>query len=149
MRRRLWHSRRPLASPGKRRLERLSGNTPEDRHPAMSHGKKSEKNATFFVRDRAQKMSRFWECSGWGRRSGEGVVDPGVGVGVADAAFEFGGELQPMVLAEARGYDSVLELMLSPTNLPLEVFHNLIETFKAHLPTWHRYWDIKARILEF
>jgi oligoendopeptidase F len=54
---------------------------------------------------------------------------------------------QWMVLAEARGYDSVLAMMLSPTNLPLEVFHNLIDTFKKHLPTWHRYWDVKAKIL--
>jgi oligoendopeptidase F len=54
---------------------------------------------------------------------------------------------QWMVLADARGYDSVLEMKLSPTNLPLEVFHNLIDTFKANLPTWHRYWDVKAKIL--
>jgi oligoendopeptidase F len=54
---------------------------------------------------------------------------------------------QWMVLAEARGYDSVLAMMLSPTKLPLEVFHNLIDTFKKHLPTWHRYWDAKAKIL--
>jgi oligoendopeptidase F len=38
-------------------------------------------------------------------------------------------------------------MMLSPTKLPLEVFHNLIDTFKKHLPTWHRYWDVKAKIL--
>jgi oligoendopeptidase F len=54
---------------------------------------------------------------------------------------------QWMVLAEARGYDSVLAMMLSPTKLPLEVFHNLITTFKKHLPTWHRYWEVKAKIL--
>lgn len=54
---------------------------------------------------------------------------------------------QWMVLAEVRGYDSVLAMMLSPTKLPLEVFHNLIDTFKIHLPTWHRYWDVKAKIL--
>jgi oligoendopeptidase F len=54
---------------------------------------------------------------------------------------------QWMVLADARGYDSVLEMKLSPTNLPLEVFYNLIDTFKKNLPTWHRYWDVKARIL--
>jgi len=54
---------------------------------------------------------------------------------------------QWMVLAEARGYDSVLEMKLSPTKVPLEVFHNLIDTFKNNLPTWHRYWDVKAKIL--
>ncbi|MGD8404181.1 MAG: M3 family oligoendopeptidase [Anaerolineales bacterium] len=54
---------------------------------------------------------------------------------------------QWMALAEVRGYDSVLAMMLSPTNLPLDVFHNLIDTFKEHLPTWHRYWEVKAKIL--
>jgi oligoendopeptidase F len=54
---------------------------------------------------------------------------------------------QWMVLAEVRGYDSVLAMMLSPTNLPLEVFHNLIDTFQKYHPTWHRYWDVKAKIL--
>jgi oligoendopeptidase F len=51
------------------------------------------------------------------------------------------------VLADVRGYDSVLEMKLSPTNLPVEVFHNLIDTFKKNLPTWHRYWEVKAKIL--
>jgi oligoendopeptidase F len=54
---------------------------------------------------------------------------------------------QWMILAEARWYDSVLEMMLTPTKLPLEVFHNLIDTFEKHLPTWHRYWAVKAKIL--
>jgi len=51
------------------------------------------------------------------------------------------------LLAEARGYGSVLEMMLSPTKLPLEIFHNLIDTFKKNLPTWHRYWAVKAKVL--
>jgi oligoendopeptidase F len=46
-----------------------------------------------------------------------------------------------------RGYESVLHAVLSPTNIPVEVFHNLIRTFKSNLPTWHRYWDVKRRIL--
>jgi oligoendopeptidase F len=54
---------------------------------------------------------------------------------------------QWMVLAKARWYNSVLEMMLKPTKLPVEVFHNLIDTFKEHLPTWHRYWAVKAKIL--
>ena len=53
---------------------------------------------------------------------------------------------QWMVLAEARGYDSVLEMKLAPTKMPQEVFHNLLATFKKNLPTWHRYWEVKAKI---
>jgi len=46
-----------------------------------------------------------------------------------------------------RGYDSVLQMMLHPYNLPVDVFHNLINTYKKNLPTWHRYWEAKRKIL--
>lgn len=47
----------------------------------------------------------------------------------------------------ARSYSSVLEMRLKPFNLPVEVFYNLIHTFKANLPVWHRYWEVKRKIL--
>ncbi|MGD8969326.1 MAG: M3 family oligoendopeptidase, partial [Anaerolineae bacterium] len=34
-----------------------------------------------------------------------------------------------------------------PNNIPTEVFHNLIEVFRANLPTWHRYWRIRREAL--
>jgi oligoendopeptidase F len=49
--------------------------------------------------------------------------------------------------ARARGYTSTLESRLKPYNLPLEVFYNLIDTFKANLTVWHRYWEVKRKIL--
>lgn len=54
---------------------------------------------------------------------------------------------QSTMQMRVRGYDSVLEMMLSPHNLPVEVFHNLIDTYKKNLPTWHRYWEAKRKIL--
>ncbi|MEX1248859.1 MAG: M3 family oligoendopeptidase [Anaerolineales bacterium] len=48
---------------------------------------------------------------------------------------------------KVRGFNSVLELRLSPNNLPTQVFHNLIDVFKANLPVWHRYWAVKAKLL--
>ncbi|NIV15497.1 MAG: oligoendopeptidase F, partial [Aliifodinibius sp.] len=54
---------------------------------------------------------------------------------------------QQVFMARVRGYDSVLEMRLSPFNLPLEVFHNLIDTFKQKLPVWHRYWDVRKKAL--
>ena len=36
-------------------------------------------------------------------------------------------------MARLRGYDSVLHAKLSPNNIPVEVFHNLI----GHLPQAH------------
>jgi len=49
----------------------------------------------------------------------------------------------------ARGYNSSLEASLTPNNIPLEVFHNLIEVFKKNLPTWHRYWRIRRKALGY
>jgi oligoendopeptidase F len=54
---------------------------------------------------------------------------------------------QNVFMARVRGYESVLESRLTPANLPLEVFHNLIDTFKANLPVWHRYWEAKRKAL--
>ena len=48
-----------------------------------------------------------------------------------------------------RGYQSVLESRLKPFNVPLEVFHNLLDTFKANLPTWHKYWEVKRKALGY
>ena len=54
---------------------------------------------------------------------------------------------QQVFLAGVRGYSSVLEMRLAPFNVPLEMFHNLIDTFKENLPVWHRYWDVRRRAL--
>jgi len=54
---------------------------------------------------------------------------------------------QAVTLSRIRGYDSVLQYKLAPFNIPTEVFHNLINTFKKNLPIWHRYWDVKRRLL--
>jgi oligoendopeptidase F len=47
----------------------------------------------------------------------------------------------------ARNHASTLEAALHQDNIPVEVFHNLIDTFKANLPTWHRYWAIRRKAL--
>ncbi len=49
--------------------------------------------------------------------------------------------------SRARQYGSTLEAALFVDNLPVEVFHNLIETFRSHLPTWRRYWAVRRRAL--
>jgi oligoendopeptidase F len=81
------------------------------------------------------------------RTSWESYFDGYLSVENALASIYLANVKQWMVLAEVRGYDSVLAMKLSPTKLPLEVFHNLIDTFKKNLPTWHRYWDVKAKVL--
>jgi len=51
--------------------------------------------------------------------------------------------------ARARNYSSSLEAALKPNHLPLEVFHNLVNTFKKNLPTWQRYWRIRREALGY
>jgi oligoendopeptidase F len=51
--------------------------------------------------------------------------------------------------ASARHYPSSLEASLSPNNIPLEVFHNLIEVFKRNLSTWHKYWRVRRKALGY
>lgn len=48
----------------------------------------------------------------------------------------------------ARKHDSSLAAALFVSNLPAAVYHNLIETFKKNLPTWHRYWAVRRRALQ-
>jgi oligoendopeptidase F len=47
----------------------------------------------------------------------------------------------------ARRYGSTLEASLFEANVPVQVYHNLIATFRKHLPIWHRYWAIRQRAL--
>lgn len=51
--------------------------------------------------------------------------------------------------ARARNYPSSLKASLSESNIPVQVFHNLIEVFKEHLPLWQRYWNLKRQVLGF
>jgi oligoendopeptidase F len=55
---------------------------------------------------------------------------------------------QNVFMAHARHYHSTLEASLFENNIPVEVFHNLVDTFRAHLPTWHRYWAIRRKALK-
>jgi oligoendopeptidase F len=48
---------------------------------------------------------------------------------------------------QARKHQSSLAASVFENNVPVEVFHNLINTFKKHLPIWHRYFDIRRKAL--
>ncbi len=47
----------------------------------------------------------------------------------------------------ARKQPSTLEASLFDNAIPGEVFRNLIATFQANLPTWHRYWAVRRKAL--
>lgn len=54
---------------------------------------------------------------------------------------------QNVFLSRVRKHTNALEMMLYENNIPVEVFHALIETFKKNLPTWHRYFEIRRKAL--
>ncbi|MBM3291405.1 oligoendopeptidase F [Candidatus Bathyarchaeota archaeon] len=59
------------------------------------------------------------------------------------------GVKQDVFKARAQHYSSSLEAALEPNFIPLPVFHSLIKTFQANLPTWHRYWGIRKKALNY
>jgi oligoendopeptidase F len=54
---------------------------------------------------------------------------------------------QDVFKARAYRFKSSLEAALYKHNIPVQVFHNLIDVFRQNLPTWHRYWSIRRRLL--
>jgi oligoendopeptidase F len=49
--------------------------------------------------------------------------------------------------AKARNYKSSLEAALKPKNIPVEVYHSLVENVNKNLPAFHRYLKIKKRMM--
>jgi oligoendopeptidase F len=52
-----------------------------------------------------------------------------------------------MFNAKARHYESSLEAALYPNNIPVEVYHSLVENVNKELPAFHRYLEIKKRMM--
>jgi oligoendopeptidase F len=48
---------------------------------------------------------------------------------------------------KARNFSSSLEATLFNSDVPVEMFFNLIDIFKKNLPLWHRYWKIRRKAL--
>lgn len=48
----------------------------------------------------------------------------------------------------ARNYGSSLEASLDPNNIPVEVYQSLIANVNKNLPSFHRYLNIKKRIMQ-
>jgi oligoendopeptidase F len=59
------------------------------------------------------------------------------------------GVKQNVFLARARRYDSALEAALTPHDIPVSVFHNLLATYRRNLPAWHRYWRLRRQALGY
>ena len=80
------------------------------------------------------------------RSAWESYADGYLGVRNTLAANLAGAVKQAVFSARVRRHESPLAASLSRSNVPVEVFDNLIATFEANLPTWHRYWRLRRRI---
>ena len=49
--------------------------------------------------------------------------------------------------SQVRRHENSLSASLFENNIPVDVFHNLINTFKKNLPVWHRYFEIRRKAL--
>lgn len=80
------------------------------------------------------------------RSSWESYADGYLGVRHALAANLASTVKQAVFSTRVRRHGSPLAASLSQSNVPVEVFDNLIAAFEANLPTWHRYWRLKREI---
>ncbi|MBW3631739.1 MAG: oligoendopeptidase F [Chloroflexi bacterium] len=63
------------------------------------------------------------------------------------AATLAGAVKRDVFYARARDYDSSLHAALAGDDIPLAVFHNLLDTVWKHFPVWHRYFNVRRRLL--
>lgn len=71
---------------------------------------------------------------------------------IHDYQSTFGAQLygqikKDMFYARVRKYNSSLESALDASKIPVEVYHNLIENVNKNLPVFHRYLNLRKRIL--
>ena len=58
------------------------------------------------------------------------------------------GKVKATVLrARVHNYPDSLSAALAPSNIPAQVFHNVIDACNRHLDIWHRYWEVRRRAL--
>ncbi len=81
------------------------------------------------------------------RTAFESYADQHLAMRHAMAASLAGGVKRDVFFARARGYKSSLEAALEPSHVPVEVFHNVVRTFRDNVGTWHHYWRIRREAL--
>src|SRR5260221_1533894 len=81
------------------------------------------------------------------RSAWESYADAHLAVKNTMAASIAAGVKRDVFMARARRYRSSLDAALTHNHIPLEVFHNMLDTFRRNIPTWHRYWSVRRRAL--
>jgi oligoendopeptidase F len=81
------------------------------------------------------------------RTAFESYADEHLRMQHAMAASLAGAVKRDVFFARARGHTSSLEAALEPGYIPIEVFHNVVKTFRENVSTWHRYWRVRRKLL--
>ena len=55
--------------------------------------------------------------------------------------------MQNVFKMRVRKYDSTVGMSLSQYDIPVDVFHNLVATFRKNIPVWHRYFEVRRKAL--
>lgn len=108
------------------------GNEHEVTHSNISQ----HSGALFYSTDRDLRRSA-WEHYADGHIAFKNTMANALAAGVKQDVF----------MARARKYDSALAAALGEGFIPAEVFHSLIDTYQANIPTWHRYWEVRKKAL--
>jgi oligoendopeptidase F len=83
------------------------------------------------------------------RSAWESYADAHLALRNSMAACLSAGVKQNVFAARARRFGTALEAALDRSFIPQDVFINLIETYRRHLPTWHRYWRVRRQVLGY
>jgi len=81
------------------------------------------------------------------RTAWESYADAHLAVKNTMAACMATGTKQRVFSARARGFVTALDAALDVNAIPTAVYHNVVDTFRANLPVWHRYWRVRRRAL--
>lgn len=82
------------------------------------------------------------------RTSWESYTDAHLAASRTMAACLATGVKRDVFLARARRYSDSLDAALTPSHIPTQVFHNVIDAFRDSVGTWHRYWRLRRRALK-
>ncbi|MEF2279519.1 oligoendopeptidase F [Deinococcus sp. YIM 134068] len=82
------------------------------------------------------------------RQAWENYADAHLAVRHSQAAMYATNVRQNVFLARARRYPDAITATLAPDRIPVEVVTTLLDTYRAHTPTWHRSWNVRKRWLD-
>lgn len=81
------------------------------------------------------------------RAAWEGYADAHLALKHSQAAMYATNVRQGVFMARARRYPDAITASLAPDNIPVGVVTTLLDTYRAHTPTWHRYWRVRREWL--